>query len=107
MIFLSIFFHTHPSTDFLVWAAFCYVSKYQICTYIISTLLVLGLQIIVFLDCIGYTLAFATILAKVWRLYYIFNNPTTKKKVNFSVTQQMSSIILTYFHWYNNYNVFN
>jgi gamma-aminobutyric acid type B receptor len=29
----------------------------------------------------GYTLCFAVILAKTWRVYYIFTNPRPKKKV--------------------------
>ena len=34
---------------------------------------------------LGYTLCFAVILAKTWRVYYIFTNPHSKKMV--SVTQ--------------------
>ena len=30
---------------------------------------------------IGYSLAFGAVLAKMWRVYQIFNNPTPKKKV--------------------------
>ena len=30
---------------------------------------------------IGYALCYGTIIAKMWRIYYIFHNPTTKKKV--------------------------
>ena len=38
------------------------------------------MRIIVF--SVGYTLCFGVVLAKTWRIYYIFNNPTMKKKVN-------------------------
>ena len=31
---------------------------------------------------LGYTLCFAVILAKTWRVYYIFTNPHSKKMVN-------------------------
>ena len=33
------------------------------------------------LSAIGYTLCFAVILSKTWRIYYILSNPTKKKKV--------------------------
>ena len=34
------------------------------------------------LTAIGYSLCYGTILAKMARVYYIFSNPTTRKKVN-------------------------
>ncbi len=30
----------------------------------------------------GYLLVFGTILAKMWRVYYIFHNPVSKKTVS-------------------------
>ena len=47
---------------------------------IVNVLLLLQLQN--WLNTIGYTLAFGTILAKMFRVYYIFNNPSPSKKVN-------------------------
>ena len=32
------------------------------------------------LSIFGYTLAFSAVLAKMWRVFYIFHNPTTKKR---------------------------
>ncbi|XP_011405199.1 PREDICTED: gamma-aminobutyric acid type B receptor subunit 1-like [Amphimedon queenslandica] len=67
MVFLSIFLRTFPfdtsneeefkSTRLV----FCYISLY--------------------LDFIGYTIAFGTILSKMWRIYYIFHNPSPNKKI--------------------------
>ena len=58
----------------------CNVSN--ICT-IVNALLCTSLQIRQWSFSVGYTLCFAVILTKTWRIYYIFNNPTTKKKVSF------------------------
>ena len=44
-----------------------------------------SLQIRQWLFSLGYTLCFAVILAKTWRIYYIFNNPTSKKKVKINI----------------------
>ena len=33
-----------------------------------------------FLSVFGYVLAFSAVLAKMWRVFYIFHNPTTKKR---------------------------
>ena len=43
---------------------------------------------------IGYTLCFAVILSKTWRIYYIFNNPTAKKKVCYILKQTCTSIYI-------------
>jgi hypothetical protein len=34
------------------------------------------------MNCVGYVLLVAPVLAKMWRVYYIFHNPLKKKKVN-------------------------
>ena len=39
-------------------------------------------NLIPWLTAIGYSLCYGTILAKMTRVYYIFNNPTAQKKVN-------------------------
>ena len=39
------------------------------------------MQIQHWLFTIGYSLAFGTVLAKMWRVYQIFNNPKLNKKV--------------------------
>uniref|UniRef100_A0A1X7UH13 G-protein coupled receptors family 3 profile domain-containing protein n=1 Tax=Amphimedon queenslandica TaxID=400682 RepID=A0A1X7UH13_AMPQE len=67
MVFLSIFLRIFPfdtsdeerfkKTRLLL----CYISLY--------------------LDFIGYTIAFGTILSKMWRIYYIFHNPSPNKKI--------------------------
>ena len=31
----------------------------------------------------GYSLCYGTILVKMWRVYYIFNNPSSQKKANY------------------------
>ena len=44
------------------------------------TALLFVLQLETILDSFGYTLIFGPILAKMLRIYYIFHNPTPKKK---------------------------
>ena len=39
------------------------------------------LQVGYWLAMIGYTIAFSAVLAKMWRVYYIFHNPTPSKRV--------------------------
>ena len=46
--------------------------------------------------CFGYTLIFGPILAKMWRIYYIFHNPSPKKKVC-AIKQPLLVIIITNF----------
>ncbi len=38
-------------------------------------------QLDIWLTAVGYSLCFGTIIAKMCRVYYIFNNPALKKKV--------------------------
>ena len=38
-------------------------------------------QIRPWLAAIGYSLAFGPVLGKMWRVYYIFTNPTPQKKL--------------------------
>uniref|UniRef100_A0A1X7VPL5 G-protein coupled receptors family 3 profile domain-containing protein n=1 Tax=Amphimedon queenslandica TaxID=400682 RepID=A0A1X7VPL5_AMPQE len=67
MVFLSIFVRIFPfdtsneKTFKKTRLLFCYISLY--------------------LDFIGYTIAFGTILSKMWRIYYIFYNPSPNKKI--------------------------
>ena len=37
-----------------------------------------------FLSITGYAMSFSAVLAKMWRVYYIFHNPTTGKRVRFA-----------------------
>ncbi len=43
------------------------------------------------LTAIGYSLCYGTILAKMTRVYYIFNNPSPKKKVS-NVTSRITAL---------------
>ena len=43
---------------------------------------------------LGYGLCFGVILAKTWRVYYIFNNPKPKKKVSSIYIQCKHYVIL-------------
>ena len=43
---------------------------------------------------IGYTIAFAAILSKMWRIYYIFHNPAPNKRVLIPIPACMCIIIL-------------
>ena len=38
------------------------------------------MKIRLYADCIGYSLVFGTILAKLWRIYFIFHDPFKKMK---------------------------
>ena len=49
------------------------------CVLFVSPCLLL--QVRFYLQPIGFILTFGTVCAKMWRVYYIFHNPTTKKKV--------------------------
>ena len=41
------------------------------------------LQMTAWLTAIGYSLCYGTIVAKMFRVFYIFRNPTAKKRVRF------------------------
>ena len=58
----------------------CNVSKCFNCQAIAIRLWYL-IQLREWLSSIGYDICFAVILAKTWRVYYIFTNPQSKKKV--------------------------
>lgn len=49
------------------------------------------------LSAIGYTLCFAVILSKTWRIYYILNNPTKKKKVRLYIAIYNNTSSLIFF----------
>ena len=34
---------------------------------------------------VGYAISFSAVLAKMWRVYYIFHNPTTNKRVSLNM----------------------
>ena len=61
ILYLDIFFSVIPSTNPDVVGVLCNLTPW--------------------LTAIGYSLCYGTILAKMARVYYIFNNPTTNKKV--------------------------
>ena len=62
ILYLDTFFFVIPSTDPGVVNVFCNLKPW--------------------LTAIGYSLCYGTILAKMARVYYIFSNPTAKKKVS-------------------------
>ena len=47
--------------------------------------LFLSFQLHPWLYMVGYLLAFGTVLAKMWRVYHIFHNPTPGKMVSMEV----------------------
>ena len=62
ILYLDTFFFVIPSTDPSVVSVLCNVAPW--------------------LTAIGYSLCYGTILAKMARVYYIFNNPSPNKKVH-------------------------
>ena len=71
VLYLDTFFFVIPSTDPGVVTGFCNLNPW--------------------LTAIGYSLCYGTILAKMARVYYIFNNPgTINKKVNNGVGKEQS-----------------
>ena len=61
ILYVDIIFTVVPSTDPIVVSFFCNLTSW--------------------LSAIGYSLCYGTILVKMTRVYYIFNNPTANKKV--------------------------
>ena len=61
ILYVDTFFFVIPTTDPDVVAVFCNLTPW--------------------LTAIGYSLCYGTILAKMTRVYYIFNSPSTNKKV--------------------------
>ena len=47
----------------------------------VCSCMLLYIQLQAFLTCVGYVLCFAPVLMKMFRVAYIFRNPTHKKKV--------------------------
>ncbi len=43
------------------------------------------MQLQTIMNSVGYVLVFAPVLVKMWRVYYIFHNPSPNKKVLYSV----------------------
>ena len=42
-------------------------------------------QVGYWLAMVGYAISFSAVLAKMWRVYYIFHNPTTNKRVSLNM----------------------
>ena len=63
ILYMDIYFFITPTTDQQVVTALCNLTPW--------------------LTALGYSLCYGTILAKMVRVYYIFDNPTPKKKVYF------------------------
>ena len=61
ILYVDTIIYVIPSTNPVVVSAFCNLTPW--------------------LTAIGYSLCYGTILAKMARVYYIFNNPTANKKV--------------------------
>ena len=45
---------------------------------------------------VGYALCFGSVLAKMWRIYYIFQNPTAKKNVGLLVIYQCNHSVISF-----------
>ena len=61
ILYIDVIFSVIPSIDRIVVSVFCNLTPW--------------------LTAIGYSLCYGTILVKMARVYYIFNNPSAKKKV--------------------------
>lgn len=59
LMYFSVYFYVLPTTAISIMKVACVLKEW--------------------LFIIGYTLCFGTVLAKMWRIYYIFQNPRTKK----------------------------
>ena len=62
ILYIDLLFFVIPTTNPAVVSVFCNLTPW--------------------LTAIGYSLCYGTILAKMARVYYIFNNPSPKKKVS-------------------------
>ncbi len=71
ILYLDTFFFVIPSTNPKAVNVFCNLTSW--------------------LTAIGYSLCYGTILAKMIRVYYIFNNPSPKKKVS-NVTSRITAL---------------
>lgn len=91
LLYGSAFIRLPFTNDLLVWDIFCKVSTIFYVMFLsqlhtkrhqsASVLHLLYLQIESIMNCIGYSFMFGPILAKMWRIYYIFHNPSPQKKV--------------------------
>ena len=77
IMYFSIVLYTLPVYDSFGRTFLCNVSS---CIIQESTVLLYA-QLETRVFSLGYTLCFSTILAKMWRVYYIFTNPKPKRKV--------------------------
>ena len=91
----SIYIRIYPASSELFTHARCNVSVhitvkcrqhslqacYTDCDYVLIVIFC-NTQIQNILGCIGYVLIFAPVLVKMWRVYYIFHNPSPRKKVS-------------------------
>lgn len=85
----SIYFYFLPVTSNLAVQARCIVSA-NLHTHFLRLLpfhvkALCMMQIEHWLFTIGYSIAFGTVLAKMWRVYQIFNNPKLNKKVRLTL----------------------
>ena len=85
ILYIDISVSVAPTTDLKVVAILCNVSSNIVhmygeyrCTYKCSYLCI---QLAPWLNAIGYSLCFGTIVVKMFRVYYIFNSPTPTKKI--------------------------
>ena len=79
LMYTSIYFYLLPSLNTDIILTGCIVGNPTV--YFHSYLKCILLQLQIWFFTIGYSLSFGAVLAKMWRVYQIFNNPKPKKKV--------------------------
>ena len=77
LLYVDIFFVTLPRDNEKFATISCHVNLPLLNTA--ADIVVTSLQITVLLTSFGYSLCFGTIMAKMMRIYYIFNNPLNQK----------------------------
>lgn len=79
MLYGCVYFFTVSSTDEFVITLACHVSHCSYCHFCIHHFFN-SMQLRMWLLIVGYFLCFGTIVVKMWRVFYIFHNPSVKRK---------------------------
>lgn len=80
LLYISVIFFVFPTTNPLVSTFACHVSKIRLLPSrdITITVVHLFFQFRIWTQTLGYFLCFGTIVAKMWRIYFIFYHPRVK-----------------------------
>ena len=80
-LFASIYIRVYFDSSRLYNFIRCNVSSKVGIILLLISVIIIVVQLQAIMNCVGYVLLVAPVLAKMWRIHYIFHNPLPNKKV--------------------------